>query len=122
MWRNGDLEIQCRVRVYVYVEFRADLPFHVLTLSGWDAARSGRRAGGLTSSTPTHPSTVLLLGCRAAVCRDLDLGGGLDERQQLLVQTGCELFTPFGCDRHRKPLGHDGGAELCAVVRGRCAS
>src|SRR6185437_15688542 len=57
-----------------------------------------------------------LLGC-CAVGRDFDLCGGLDERQQLLVQAGCELFASFGRDGHRETLGHDGGAEFGSVVR-----
>src|SRR3954452_21558469 len=71
------------------------------------------------SVTPAHPSAFLSY---FAVGGDLGLCGGLNERQQLLVQTRREFFAAFRCDGHREPFGHDGGAELGSVVRWRCAS
>ena len=48
--------------------------------------------------------------------RDLDFGGGLNERQQLFVQARREFFAAFRRDRHRKALRHHGGAQLGAII------
>ena len=49
----------------------------------------------------------LVLRARGVRIAHFDFGGGLDQRQQFLVQSGGELFTPFRGDGHRNTFGHD---------------